>query len=501
VPRLALAALVLPRLALAALVLPLFARAASAAPKSLTEGYAGCPLAHDVIPLDVSALGSGSPIPLRAVADPTDATISPDGTQLWVTDGADSARFASDAPIWVIDRATDAVVAQIPMGFYNASVAFSDDGQYAIVTSRDASNVTLFPVSLLIPSGTTPLPGQAGAIALDPVSKNLYVCEWLGPRLFELSNGGFSFSRDAFVGTQLSQIVASPDCKGLYVLDLADDVLRVVDRVSLTATRSVPVGQDPSGLDVTRDGRQVVVACRASHDAWIVDTATWLATEIPLSPAASPRDVDIDDVRRRAYVTGGIAGAGDVVFVIDLDTLSVAGTIAVAGCGSDVVAVQPQVTSAALGAAVTDDDADGIIAACDDCPGVFNPLQEDADGNSVGDACDTVTTCAEPSALDLVASATPLRVRRLGVGSLAVSWQDMPGQAASLYAGTIASLHAGTYDQADTGACAIPGGATTLPVPAADEYFLVAGSCGATESSLGRDSFGRERPPASPRCP
>jgi hypothetical protein len=38
-----------------------------------------------------------------------------------------------------------------------------------------------------------------------------------------------------------------------------------------------------------------------------------------------------------------------------------------------------------------DSDGDTWIDGCDNCPSVYNPGQEDGDGNSIGDACDTPT--------------------------------------------------------------------------------------------------------------
>ena len=37
-----------------------------------------------------------------------------------------------------------------------------------------------------------------------------------------------------------------------------------------------------------------------------------------------------------------------------------------------------------------DGDGDGIIDACDNCPGTANPRQLDSDANGIGNACDTL---------------------------------------------------------------------------------------------------------------
>jgi len=106
----------------------------------------------------------------------------------------------------------------------------------------------------------------------------------------------------------------------------------------------------------------------------------------------------------------------------------------------------------------------------------------------------------EPSARDQRPGAAPLRVVKDASGDLRVSWEAEPRDAFNVYRGTISSLRGGLYDHLREGACGRVGSSAIIPLPVEDAYFLVTATCGAGETSYGRDSLGAERPAAADAC-
>src|SRR5262249_55603871 len=49
---------------------------------------------------------------------------------------------------------------------------------------------------------------------------------------------------------------------------------------------------------------------------------------------------------------------------------------------------------------LVDPDGDGVVSACDNCPGIANPSQADRDGDGPGDACDNCPDDPNPAQQD-----------------------------------------------------------------------------------------------------
>ena len=320
-------------------------------PALADDGYVGCNNSNDVIPFDVLTYALGTPIPLAGVNPyPYDATMTPDGTEVWVAD-------SSEDDVVIIDVATNTITHTISVGENPNSVVFTDDGSSALVSARDGDYVTLIRTSdysvtdsLHVLTGSGGIYDGPGNMALDPVSKNIYALDWHADTLYEIDENATSVLRSVDIGTNMWQLVCDPGGQYLYVTDRGPDIVRVIDRVTLTEVTTVSVGSDPLGIDVTLDGTRLVVACEDDSNVYVIDTSDWSTTIVALDAGADPRDVDILDSERHAFVAGGEITGTDVVYVIELVGNTLESTIPVGG-NPNSMAVQPQMTSANVGVA------------------------------------------------------------------------------------------------------------------------------------------------------
>ncbi len=335
-------------------------------------GYIACTTSDTAVPFDLATYAQGTAINLLPEGDyPYDCTMHPDGSEVWICG-------ASGDGVVVIDVDTNTITHRIGVWEYPNSVVFTDDGLHALVSSRDQDYVAIIDTgtyavvdSLLVTTGAGGTYDSPGQLALDPVSQKIYAADWYDDTLFELASDGLSIKSSVDIGTSLWQLVVDPDGEYIYVTDRGTDVVHVVEQATLTVHTTVPVGDDPWGIDVTEDGSKLVVACEDDSNVYIIDTSDWSTTIIQLEAYADPRDVDILDSEGYAFVAGGtLLSSVTKVFVIQLsdNTLKDSFTV-VGGTNANVIAVQPQMTSAGTG--VVDTDARGLGLSC--FPNPFNP--------------------------------------------------------------------------------------------------------------------------------
>lgn len=330
-----------PRIWLVALAVVATATAnGPAAARLLTDGFVGCSTYDNCYPFDLQTHVAGDVISLLPDGDyPYDATITPDGSQVWFVG-------ASGDGVVVFDRATNTVAASFRVAEYAIGVAFNKDGSRAMVTSRDDRCVKIVDTATYAVIGSLAIPSDyqgAGNIALNPVTGTFYVVDWYNDFLYEIAADGSAILRQDDFGTSLWQVVVAPDGQHVYVTDRSSDQVKEIDTATFTITREFPVGDDSWGLDITGDGATLAVACEDSHEVMLIDLASGTVTAVFLAATADPRDVDILDAAGLAYVTGGtVTGFTGPVYVIDLATAAVVDTFDGPGTNSNVIAVQAQ---------------------------------------------------------------------------------------------------------------------------------------------------------------
>ena len=157
-----------------------------------------------------------------------------------------------------------------------------------------------------------------------------------------------------------------------------------------------------------------------------------------------------------------------------------------------------------------DADGDGVSDAADDCPCVANPLQQDGDADSLGDACDAdddndgIPDASDCAPLDGTHSAPPDEVGMsvaLGPAAEQISWSAVPQATSySVYRGSITEEEAFAYVHA----CHEPASpdATSqdgeTPPPGGLFYYLVSAGNSCGQGPLGFDSNGSPRPNPTP---
>jgi YVTN family beta-propeller protein len=217
--------------------------------------------------------------------NPDDLAVSPDGTQLWVTDTGPQTGPGAPTDIKVISTATDQVTATLPLPAAPAQIAFSPSGATAYVTTADG--LWVFDTATDQVTGVIPGLGDPHGIAV------------------------------------------SPDGSTVYVTDTAQGLVEVIDAASDRVTDTIPVGQLPWQLVVSHDGGTVYVADPNSNEVSVISTATDTVTNtIPL--AGGPDTLALTPDGSQLWVCGLTSA---ILTVLDTSDYSVVGTLNLGGFG------------------------------------------------------------------------------------------------------------------------------------------------------------------------
>ena len=211
-----------------------------------TTAYATLQTGQGLAVVDVATNTLSTTVPLAS--DGFNLLVAPDGQRVYVT--------TADGTLYVVDASTNAVITTLPVGAAANGLAFSPDGTVLYVSSRDAGTVVAVdPVANTI-TRTYTLGGMPQRLAVAPDGTELYVAnEVSGLDVVNVASGAVT---SISFGTAGYGLGLTPNGTQLYVLLPGTGEVRVLDRVSRAAVKTLLVGGTPRNVVFASDGTALV---------------------------------------------------------------------------------------------------------------------------------------------------------------------------------------------------------------------------------------------------
>ena len=265
---------------------PLFSPAAQAGYNpSCTPGVFFYQVGHDsdtVFKIATCPLAVLKSIPV--CSNPLQVQSTPDGTTEVVT--------CYDNAIAFIDTATDKVTTiQTPL-YYPNGIDISPDGSTAYIASYIDNPSVIFSVNLAtrqLNPQTVTVSAYPKNIFLTPDGAQLWVIFYQATSLYVLDTLSMTVAGTiSLPGSAQDGMAFSPDGTRAYVA-IAGGSVSVIDTATLTQVASIPIGDQPSGVVVSKDGSRVYVDSISSNNPMfsVIDVATnkVIATYPQIGPA------------------------------------------------------------------------------------------------------------------------------------------------------------------------------------------------------------------------
>jgi serine/threonine protein kinase, bacterial len=229
---------------------------------------------------------------------PAEVGVSPDGTRAYVSN-------LDDGTVSVIDTATGATTATIPVAANPNSVVVSADGArvYVSCTGGDTGNgsVAVIDTATRTRTASVAIGGFVDGIALAPDGKRLYAAD--------ATSGTVTT-----VDTATARVTGTPVKVGdhpygmvtgrnrLYVPNSGSGTVSVIDTAAGTRLTDIVVGAGPVGVAVSPDGSRLYVADEKDGTVTVVDTATNAVLGAPVHVGKNPVGVAVSRDNARVYV-------------------------------------------------------------------------------------------------------------------------------------------------------------------------------------------------------
>ena len=235
---------------------------------------------HQVAVIDLGTMQVVTTIAMGL--EPRGIVIPSNDTRAWVTE-------AGSHTVSTIDLLTKAVIgAPIPVGAMPWGIAVRPQGDRAYVVNRADSTVSAIDLVTQTVVAVMPVDQEPVEIIIAPDGSRAYVTSTIANTVVPIDLDTHTVQPSIPVGLFPRDLAITPNGKQIFVADSDSGTVSVIDTPSHTVIDTIPLGANsiPSGVDITPDGRHVLVGTQ-TFTLRIIDAASHtLLSTIPVGGQA-----------------------------------------------------------------------------------------------------------------------------------------------------------------------------------------------------------------------
>jgi YVTN family beta-propeller protein len=258
--------------------------------------------ANSISVIDTGAGGTIATIPIPG-GPPQFASITPDGAHLYVSVfGGDADMDQTVNSVDVVDTASHAVTATIPVGRHPYASAVTPDGERVFVPNHDSTNISVIDTASNKVSGTIAVKPNPHFVTFTKDGSKAFVADHESNVVSVLDTASDKVTAVIPVGRSPHSLSVSPDQKSVYVVNFDQNAVSVIDVATNAVTATIGVGTHPQSVVFAPDGGHAYVANNGDHTISVIDTATRKVVST-VHVGKGPTTIAVAPDGRSAYVT------------------------------------------------------------------------------------------------------------------------------------------------------------------------------------------------------
>lgn len=260
--------------------------------------------------------------------------------------------------LWKLDATNDTVAGRAPTGMYPTTIGLTPEGEWALVANSDffgdrpaTNTATLVHVTDMTTISDFPACDMPHGSRANHAGTAIYLTCMHGDQILEFDTGKLAFARRGMAGPgmpgmagmagmdhsahatsagsaappdsscQPTYVAVSQDDKSLYIACNHSNMLVVMDVATMTVTRRVPTGAGAYNVDLSPDGKLLVVTNKKGQSVSIIEVATMAEVARVATTKRIVHGVAFSPDSRYAYISQESIGADPgAIDVIDLTT-------------------------------------------------------------------------------------------------------------------------------------------------------------------------------------